>query len=157
MIGEQAFSGTRIIIPTRAVHGSLDLDLGGRVLRLTAHPTAHTDNDLTVLDLETRTFWPGDLLFVRHIPVVDGSLTGWLEVLNGLLARDFARVVPGHGPPLLPWPDVARDQLRYLTALAGAEVGTPAPDWTLDDLDANTWTMSGLAGKVVFLAMVGFS
>jgi hypothetical protein len=43
------------------------------------------------------------------------------------------------------------------TALAGAEVGTPAPDWTLDDLDDNTWTMSGLAGKVVFLAMVGFS
>ena len=42
------------------------------------------------------------------------------------------------------------------TALAGAEVGTPAPDWTLDDLDDNTWTMRGLAGKVVFLAMVGY-
>lgn len=120
LLGEQAFSGTRIILPTRTVRGSLDLDLGGRVLRLTAHPTAHTDNDLTVLDLETRTFWPGDLLFVRHIPVIDGSLTGWLDVLNGLLARDLARVVPGHGPALLPWPDAVRDQLRYLTALAGA-------------------------------------
>ena len=43
------------------------------------------------------------------------------------------------------------------TALAGGEVGTPAPDWTLDDLDGTTWTMSGLAGKVVFLAMIGFS
>ena len=42
-------------------------------------------------------------------------------------------------------------------ALAGGEVGTPAPDWTLDDLDSTTWTMSGLVGKVVFLAMNGYS
>lgn len=118
LLGEAAFEGTRIVPPARLVHDTLDLDLGGRILRLTAHPTAHTDNDLTVLDLETRTLWLGDLLFDRHIPVVDGSLTGWIKVLDGLRERDFGRVVPGHGRPALPWPAAARPQMHYLTALA---------------------------------------
>lgn len=120
LLGEAAFSGTRPVLPTQAVEGSLDLDLGGRVLRLTAWPTAHTDTDLTVYDLRTRTLWLGDLLFVGHIPVIDGSLRGWLQAMTELTAIDAARVVPGHGPAPLPWPDAARQQTAYLEALATA-------------------------------------
>ncbi|TXK99784.1 hypothetical protein BMR02_07045 [Methylococcaceae bacterium HT1] len=39
-----------IIPPTIAVKNNYKLDLGGRVLILKAHPTAHTDNDLSVFD-----------------------------------------------------------------------------------------------------------
>lgn len=43
------------------------------------------------------------------------------------------------------------------TALAGAEVGTPAPDFTLQGHDGNTYTLSDYTpGKVVFLAHIGY-
>ncbi|WP_411725687.1 MBL fold metallo-hydrolase [Methyloglobulus sp.] len=39
-----------IIPPDILVSGELDLDLGGRILKLAAHPAAHTDNDLSAYD-----------------------------------------------------------------------------------------------------------
>lgn len=90
-------AGSEVIPPTRLVQDRLDLDLGGRTLQLRAWPTAHTDNDLTVYDPKTGTLWTGDLLFVGHIPVVDGSIRGWLEASTHLQALPVERVVAGHG------------------------------------------------------------
>ena len=117
LIGEAGFAGTQIVPPTLLVERESTIDLGGRVLRLTAHPTGHTDNDLTVFDERTGTLFLGDLLFSTHLPVIDGSLNGWLGVLDGLTALPAARVVPGHGPPSLPWPEGAAAQRAYLSAL----------------------------------------
>ena len=109
--------GSRILPPETTVADSLSLDLGARRLRLTAHPTAHTDNDLTVLDEATGTLWAGDLLFMERLPVVDGSLKGWLRVLETLRQVEAQRVVPGHGPPSAPWPAALDAQQRYLESL----------------------------------------
>ena len=117
LIGEDGFAGTKIIPLTLLVEGDMTLDLGNRLLRLTAHPTAHTDNDLTVYDERTGTLILGDLLFQDHLPVIDGSLNGWLTVLDRLAAHGASRGVPGHGPASLPWPEASQDQRRYLTAL----------------------------------------
>lgn len=108
----------RVVTPDRLVRGSLDLDLGARVLRVTAHPTAHTDNDLSVYDRTTGTLWLSDLLFREHIPVLDGSLTGWLAVMDGLEGVPASLVVPGHGPPTRDWPAAMSPQRVYLRALA---------------------------------------
>ena len=97
--------------------GETEIDLGDRVLVLTAYRTAHTDNDLTVLDLRTGTLFSGDLVFVDRLPVVDGSLKGWIEVAAALRRVPAARVVPGHGPATAPWPDALDAQERYLQAL----------------------------------------
>lgn len=87
-----------IVLPDVRVAQRRTLDLGGRTLRLEAWPTAHTDNDLTVYDPQTRTFWFGDLLFVDRVPSLDGSLTGWIEALDALSQRtDIDRGIPGHG------------------------------------------------------------
>lgn len=43
-------SAADLITPDIEVKDSLKLDLGGRTLILKAHPTAHTDNDLSVYD-----------------------------------------------------------------------------------------------------------
>jgi len=87
------------------------------VLELRAWPTAHTDNDLTVYDRRSRTLFASDLLFVQHLPVVDGNLRGWLRVMPQLAAIAAARVVPGHGPVRADWPGAMQPQQAYLEAL----------------------------------------
>ncbi|MBY0298141.1 MAG: quinoprotein relay system zinc metallohydrolase 2 [Methylobacterium sp.] len=112
-----AFAGTRIVPPTLLVAETRELDLGGRRLRLDAWPTAHTNSDLTVRELSTDTWFLGDLLFVGHVPALDGRITGWIAVLGRLKAEPAARVVPGHGPAALPWPAAAGPIERYLATL----------------------------------------
>ena len=112
-----AFEGARIIAPSMEVSDETRIDLGDRVLVLTAWRTAHTDNDLTVLDLHTGTLFAGDLVFVDRLPVVDGSLKGWLQVISELRRVPASQVVPGHGPASAPWPEALDAQERYLHAL----------------------------------------
>ena len=109
--------GTRIVAPTMTVADRRDVDLGGRMLRVRAHPTAHTDNDLSVFDTATATLFAGDLLFMTRIPAIDGSLKGWLDVLAALRGIPAKQVVPGHGPAASSWPDALDDQERYLRTL----------------------------------------
>ena len=119
LLGKEAFDGTQIIPPTLLVEDKLKLDLGDRVLILEAHKTAHTDNDVTVYDKQTGTLFLGDLLFAKHVPALDGSIRGWLALLDQLSQRkDVARVVPGHGPASVDWPDALAAEKRYLARIA---------------------------------------
>ena len=111
------FAGTTVVGPTVEVADSIHINLGGRVLKVTAHATAHTDNDLTVFDRRTRTLFAGDLVFVERLPIVDGSLKGWLAVMDDLRAVPAVRVVPGHGPASARWPGALQAQERYLRAV----------------------------------------
>ncbi|MFA5949491.1 MAG: quinoprotein relay system zinc metallohydrolase 2 [Hyphomicrobium sp.] len=118
LLGAEAFEGTRVVFPTLAVHEAMMLDLGGRSLRLTPQKTAHTDNDLIVRDSATDTVFMGDLLFSEHVPTLDGSIRGWIALLNELSAEPAQRVVPGHGPAAMAWPDAARPIQHYLEVVA---------------------------------------
>jgi len=100
--------------PGLLVQDTAVLDLGGRVLQVRAHATAHTDNDLSILDAQTGTLWLGDLLFVNRVPALDGSILGWLRETAALRATPAQRAVPGHGPAAVAWPDAADAQERYL-------------------------------------------
>jgi glyoxylase-like metal-dependent hydrolase (beta-lactamase superfamily II) len=71
-----------------------------------------------VLDETTGVLFAGDLVFLDHVPVLDGSLTGWLSVLPRLSALPARLVVPGHGGQIAPWPSALDDERRYLTVLA---------------------------------------
>ncbi len=117
-LGEASFKGTEIIPPSVLVKDTLDLDLGNRVITLRARPTAHTDNDLTIFDHATGTFLLGDLLFSGHIPTLDGSIVGWLDLIPVLMREKADRAVPGHGPKVMTWPDAIIPVQRYLTVLA---------------------------------------
>ena len=109
--------GSVVVPPNQVVETEAEIDLGNRVLRVTAYPTAHTDNDLSLFDERTGTLWAGDLVFMERTPVMDGSINGWLQVTAGMTQVVAARVVPGHGPAAAPWPDAAAAQTRYLTLL----------------------------------------
>lgn len=117
-VGAAAFEGTRVPAPATPVETRLDIDLGGRSLVLEAQKTAHTDNDLVVRDAATGTLFLGDLLFADHIPVLDGSIRGWLALLDEIKATPGRRAVPGHGPASLPWPQALEPERRYLGAIA---------------------------------------
>jgi glyoxylase-like metal-dependent hydrolase (beta-lactamase superfamily II) len=139
------------------VEGSLTLDLGGRQLNLRAWPTAHSDNDLTVFDEQSKILFAGDLVFVEHVPVLDGSLGGWLKLLDELNTIPAEHVVPGHGP-VSDWPAALADERHYLDVLAsdvrtmiarGVPIKTAAdtaaaserPHWKLfDDYNARNAT-----------------
>ena len=106
-----------VIAPTMLVKDQGQIDLGGRVLEVTAHGIAHTDCDLTLLDRQTGTLLLSDLLFVERIPSLDGSLKGWLAELAKLKSIGARRAVPGHGPTGVDWPSASRDLERYLGTL----------------------------------------
>lgn len=105
------------IAPDLPVNKHMKIDLGGRELMLTAHQTAHTDNDLTVYDETTDTLWIADLLFIEHLPVIDGSLKGWLAELKRLEEHPYKVVIPGHGPVVTDWPKSMQPQKQYFEAL----------------------------------------
>ena len=104
-LGDELMQGIEIVAPTMLVSDRLDLDLGGRVLELRAWKAAHTDNDVTIYDAASHTLFAGDLVFMQHLPTLDGSLLGWLRQMDALAAIDAARVVPGHGPASADWPE----------------------------------------------------
>lgn len=155
---KSALDDVTLVPPTLTVADSLTLDLGGREIVLTAWRAAHSDSDVTVLDKKTGTLFSGDLLFLQHVPIVDASLLGFLEVADELKTIEAVRVVPGHGPVVAPWPKALEDQAAYLTKLTtdlraaikrGESVGAAAgeagrserPKWRLfDDYNARNAT-----------------
>ncbi len=157
IMGGDLIDEVRIIAPTLLVDGTLKLDLGGRPLVLQAWPTAHSDSDLTVLDPTTKTLFAGDLVFLDHVPVMDGSILGWMRIMGNLSREPAVRVIPGHGP-VNEWPAALVDESRYLERLAadirglisqGAPISVAAdtaaaterPRWQLfDDYNARNAT-----------------
>lgn len=116
-MGSNLIDAVRIVPPTRLVDGTMSLDLGSRTLTIKAWPTAHSDTDVTVFDTATKTLFAGDLVFLRHIPVLDGDIKAWLHLLDELAALPAARVIPGHGP-VNAWPEALTNERRYLETLA---------------------------------------
>jgi quinoprotein relay system zinc metallohydrolase 2 len=118
-LGDAAIAAVRIIPPTLLVDNETTLNVGNRPLRLIAwSPAAHTDCDLTLLDQTTGVLFAGDLVFQQHIPVVDGSIKGWLSIIPRLAQVPAKIVVPGHGSGVAPWPQALADESRYLTVVA---------------------------------------
>jgi quinoprotein relay system zinc metallohydrolase 2 len=148
LMGDELLADVKIIAPTKLIDDEIRLDLGNRTIVLKAWRTAHTDNDVTVFDEKTGTLFAGDLLVTRHVPVLDGSIRGWLSAIEDLARIPAAWVIPGHGPVVTDWRRALDDQRRYFQRLSkdvrdlisgGAPIATAAA--TAGQSEKGSWTL----------------
>ncbi|MEM9439582.1 MAG: quinoprotein relay system zinc metallohydrolase 2 [Pseudomonadota bacterium] len=117
LIGNESLIGTNVPPVTMVIDKEMAIDLGNRPVVVKAWPVAHSLADVTVFDTSSGTLFAGDLIFHRHTPALDGRLMGWKAVLLEIETMDVAQIVPGHGGPVLDWPDGLADMKRYLMTL----------------------------------------
>jgi quinoprotein relay system zinc metallohydrolase 2 len=121
-----------VIYPTMPVADTAEIDLGDRRLTFTAHGPAHTTCDLSMIDSASGLLFPADLLFVKRIPSLDGSLRGWLKEAERLRGMGASRAVPGHGPVAVELAPALADLVGYLTALRDGTRAAIAKDVPID-------------------------
>lgn len=115
LLGDEA-KGSELVKPTISVKTTLEVDLGDRKLKMTAHPIAHTNTDLTVMDSKG-TLFAGDLLFIERTPVLEGDLKGLIAEIEKLKVSPAKQVVPGHGPVTQNGLLAFNNAQRYLSVL----------------------------------------
>jgi len=116
LLGADA-QASELVKPTMTVKTTIELDLGDRKLTLTAHPVAHTNTDVSVIESKTGTLFTGDLLFIDRTPVLEGDIKGLITEVQKLKNSPAKQVVPGHGPVTKDWIVALNNDERYLTVL----------------------------------------
>lgn len=93
-----AMRGTTAVVPDQAVTPGARVTVGDHELELIG-TGGHTDADLMVLDHATGVLFTGDIAFHDRAPTTpNADLDRWARTIADARARDFKRVVPGHGP-----------------------------------------------------------
>jgi glyoxylase-like metal-dependent hydrolase (beta-lactamase superfamily II) len=93
------FDEVRLTPPTRTFSGELELDVGGREVRLIEVGPAHTAGDLIVWVPDAKVAIAADILFIGVTPIMwAGPLERWIAALERLLGLGAERFIAGHGP-----------------------------------------------------------
>lgn len=124
-----AFNEVRLVPPTRTFSGELELNVGGREVRLIEVGPAHTAGDLIVWIPDARIALAADILFIGVTPIMwAGPVERWVAALERLLDLGAERFLPGHGPVCGP-NEVRRllDYWRWLDRAAGQRLDAGSP------------------------------
>jgi cyclase len=125
-------------LPSQTFEGSLDVNVGDRVVHLIEVGPAHTAGDAIAYVPDAGCVFTGDILFVEGTPIMwDGPVGNWLRACDRILALGAEVLVPGHGP--VTDASGVRDVQRYLAhvrdeARQRFEVGMTAED-AADDIE----------------------
>jgi len=92
-------SGIVATPPTRTFTGELDIDVGGRQVRLVQVGPAHTPGDVLVHVPDAKVLYSGDILFIGGAPLVwTGPVARCIAACDRILDLELTAIVPGHGP-----------------------------------------------------------
>lgn len=113
-------SGITATPPTRTFRGELDLDVGGRQVRLVQVGPAHTPGDVMVHVPDAGVIYTGDILFIGGAPLVwAGPISRCIAACDRILDLELTAIVPGHGPLTdKAGVHVVRDYLTFIEAEA---------------------------------------
>ena len=90
-----------LTLPSIQITSSAVLRFGNKTFDILYDGTAHTTNDLVVLDREDSVLVMGDLLFYRKSYIMNrgSDILNWIEILDSLIRRQdaYTTVISGHG------------------------------------------------------------
>lgn len=97
--------GTELPVPDLVYDGSYELDLGGRLVRLSPTGRGHSKGDQVITVPDADVLFTGDLAETGQFaifpwfPPHDADVSGvrWIKVMERLAAQQPRIVVPGHG------------------------------------------------------------
>lgn len=155
------FSGpAEALLPSQTFEEMLELQIGGKTIRLLHPGRGHTDGDLVAHMVEESAVHLGDLFFHRHYPNIDleagGSVQSWGAALDAVLALDFRHVIPGHGPVT----DRAglRQFQAFINQLAMIGRRAKAEGLSLEETQATDWlTEDAGYGHITFVIPIGLN
>ncbi len=88
-------------LPTRTFADKMDVRLAPERIQLLHFGPAHTSGDTVIFFPARKLAFVGDLVFIGRDPLIHrhkgGTSSGLIKTLQGLLALDADRYVPGHG------------------------------------------------------------
>jgi cyclase len=88
----------QIVLPSVTFEDNMTLRYGDAEAHLLYYGPAHTFGDTLVYFPQSRVLFAGDTAFFYAMPLVGGSVTGWLHVIDRIKDLDIELIVPGHGP-----------------------------------------------------------
>ena len=109
---------TKLVIPDSTLDDNDTIEVDGQRFRIHATVPAHTDTDIMIEHLNSRTVFLGDNCFRDRFGQFDGSsgIDGNIKALQSILDLDIQHFVPGHGQSGSA-DDVVVPYLSYLTLL----------------------------------------
>jgi glyoxylase-like metal-dependent hydrolase (beta-lactamase superfamily II) len=112
----------RPVLPDHLVTDNVEIDLGGRRVRLIHPGPGHTDHDIAVWSPDTGVLFAGDLVEQGADPdFTDAFPLAWPAAVTELLEMTPSSVVPGHGDPVAAeFVAAQRDDLAVLADLCRA-------------------------------------
>jgi glyoxylase-like metal-dependent hydrolase (beta-lactamase superfamily II) len=92
-------SNTELVVPGHTLVDGADIEIDGQHLRIHANIPAHTNTDIMIEHLNSKTVFLGDNCFRDRFGQFDTSsgIGGNIEALERVLALDIKQFVPGHG------------------------------------------------------------
>ena len=121
--------------PSVQISSNTILRFGSKTFEILFFGTAHTDNDLVVLDKEDKLLIMGDLFCYRkcYIMGLQSDAENWISLLDQLIDRkdEYDYVIPGHGG-VVENVDALIEQRDYLKNICEVVVNARQKGLTLD-------------------------